>query len=132
MGLFFKNQGSNSEIMDCGLILEKHRGFFAKLSGIIDFRIIFIRKKSWTTSGLGPWRTGRGRRHRAHRRVARMALWLTDARRWQSKRGRGGDEPAWDLTRERKAVRSLGDGGRGRRPKCLGEGGAPSEEGRNG
>jgi hypothetical protein len=43
--LFFKNQGSNCEIMDCGLILEKPRGFFAKLSGIIDFGLIFVRKK---------------------------------------------------------------------------------------
>jgi hypothetical protein len=43
--LFFKNQGSNCEIMDCGLILEKSKGFFAKLLGIIDFGIIFLRKK---------------------------------------------------------------------------------------
>jgi hypothetical protein len=50
LGLFFKNQGSNCEIMDCGLILEKHRGFFAKLPGIIDFKIIFVRK----SRGLGP------------------------------------------------------------------------------
>jgi hypothetical protein len=53
--LFFKNQGSNYEIMDCGLILEKPKGFFAKLPGIIDFGIIFVRKKSWTRSvGCGP------------------------------------------------------------------------------
>jgi hypothetical protein len=45
LGLFFKNQGSNCEIMDYGLILEKPRGFFAELLGIIDFGIIFIRKK---------------------------------------------------------------------------------------
>jgi hypothetical protein len=69
--LYFKNQGSNCEIMDCGLILEKPRGFFAKLPGIIDFKI-FVRKKSWTqstgrgpTSGLGPQLTGHGQRHRA-------------------------------------------------------------------
>jgi hypothetical protein len=48
--LFFKNQGSNCEIMDCGLILEKPRGFFEKLPGIIDFRIIIVRKKSWIRS----------------------------------------------------------------------------------
>jgi hypothetical protein len=53
--LILKNQGSNCEIMDCGLILEKPRGFFAKLSRIIDFRIIFVRKKLWTWSmGRGP------------------------------------------------------------------------------
>jgi hypothetical protein len=53
--LFFKNQGSNCKIMDCGLILEKPSGFFAKLLRIIDFGIIFVRKKSWTRStGHGP------------------------------------------------------------------------------
>jgi hypothetical protein len=46
--------------------------------------------------------------------------------------GGGGDEPAWDLTRERKAVRWLGDGGRWWRLKWLGEDGALSEEGSNG
>jgi hypothetical protein len=44
-GIIFQNQGSNYEIMDCGLILEKSRGFFAKLLRIIDFGIIFVRKK---------------------------------------------------------------------------------------
>jgi hypothetical protein len=56
--LFFKSQGSNCEIMYCGLILEKPRGFFVKLPGTIDFGIIFVRKKPWTQStGRGP-RTG--------------------------------------------------------------------------
>jgi hypothetical protein len=48
--LLLKNQGSNYEIRGCGLILEKPRGFFAKLPGIIDFGIIFVRKKPWTRS----------------------------------------------------------------------------------
>jgi hypothetical protein len=53
--LFFKNEGSNYEIMYCWLILQKHKGFFAKLQGIIDFRIIFVRKQSCTRStGRGP------------------------------------------------------------------------------
>jgi hypothetical protein len=94
LGLFFKNQGSNCEIKDCGLILEKPRGFFAKLSGIIDSRIIFVRKKLWTQStgtrsGLDPWWTDHGWRHRAHRRAVGTVLWLADAHQWQPKRGRG-------------------------------------------
>jgi hypothetical protein len=54
--LFFKFHGLNYEIRDYGLIFEKLRGFFAKLSGIINFGIIFVRKKTWT------WSTGRGPR----------------------------------------------------------------------
>jgi hypothetical protein len=50
LGLFFINQGSNYEIMDCGLILENPRGFFAKLPGIINFGIIFVQK----SRGLSP------------------------------------------------------------------------------
>jgi hypothetical protein len=42
--LLFKFQGPNREIRDCGLIFETPRGFFAKLSGIIDFGIIFPKK----------------------------------------------------------------------------------------
>jgi hypothetical protein len=55
LDLFFRNQGSNGKIMNCGLILEKLRGFFAKLPRIIDFGIICVRKKPWTRStGYGP------------------------------------------------------------------------------
>jgi hypothetical protein len=122
--LFFKNQGSNCEIMDCGLILEKHRGIFAKMLRIIDFRIIFKEKavdsvhRLRTTFGLGPRWIGHGQRHRAHRRAAGTALWLTDAGGSQ-KIGGGYDKPAWDLTREQKAARRLGDG-------CEAEGGESS------
>jgi hypothetical protein len=49
-GIIFQKPGSNCEIMDCRLVLEKPRGFFSKLPGIVDFRIIFVRKKSWTRS----------------------------------------------------------------------------------
>jgi hypothetical protein len=50
-----------------------------------------------------------------------------------SQKGRGGgDEPAWDPSREQKAARWPGDGGRWLRPKWLDEVGALSEEGRNG
>jgi hypothetical protein len=53
-GIIFQKSRSNCEIRDCWLILEKPRGFFAKLLEIVDSGIIFARKKSWTTSGLGP------------------------------------------------------------------------------
>jgi hypothetical protein len=69
--LFFKIQGPNYEIRDYGLIFESPRGFFAKLSGIIDFGIIFVRKNTWTRSTGrgpclasihgGPWQCGRER-----------------------------------------------------------------------
>jgi hypothetical protein len=42
--------------VDCGLILNKNRGLFAKWHGFMDFRIIFQPKIRWTgsmTRGLG-------------------------------------------------------------------------------
>jgi hypothetical protein len=101
LGVFFKNQGSNYEIMDCGLILEKPRGFFAKLPVIIDFKIIFVRKKAWTRS------TGRGPHlasvHGGPRPGPRWRL----AARVAMQRGRGGvtGEPltgVWSTVRRRR------------------------------
>jgi hypothetical protein len=34
MEIFIQSQGSNCEIMDCGLILEKPRGFFENCQGL--------------------------------------------------------------------------------------------------
>jgi hypothetical protein len=48
--LFFKNQESNYEIRDYGLILEKPSGFFAKLPEL-SILGLFLRGKS---RGLGP------------------------------------------------------------------------------
>jgi hypothetical protein len=85
--LFFKFQGPNYEIRDCGLIFEKPRGIFAKLPGIIDFGIIFVRKKMWTRSTDGgphpasvhdgPRRCGRerGGMPAGARREGAMARW---------------------------------------------------------
>jgi len=53
--LFFKTRGLTVKIPDRGLILEKPRGLFAKLPGIIDSGIIFARENPWTRStGRGP------------------------------------------------------------------------------
>jgi hypothetical protein len=115
LGLFFKNQGSNCEIMDCGLIFEKPMGFFTKLSGIIDFRIILVRKKPWTRSmGHGPRlasvhggpQTG-PRRWLARARPSDCSEPRRLAARVATRRGRGGTngEPltgAWTTVRRRR------------------------------
>jgi hypothetical protein len=74
--LLFKFLGPNREIRDCGLISEKPRGFFTKLPGIIDFRIIFPKKTRRPSPRVrGPRRPGlpwtvRGQATRAHRSLA--------------------------------------------------------------
>jgi hypothetical protein len=41
--------------VDCGLILDKDRGLFAKWLAFFGFRFIFNRKMAWTRStGHGP------------------------------------------------------------------------------
>jgi selenophosphate synthetase-related protein len=53
-GIIFQFPGAFCEIIDCGLIIEKHKGLSTKSPGIYIFGIIFVRKKMWTRS------TGRG------------------------------------------------------------------------
>jgi hypothetical protein len=50
MELFFEFLGPNSKTMDCGLILDKYKGFFANVAGIISFGNIFELKNLWTRS----------------------------------------------------------------------------------
>jgi hypothetical protein len=86
--LFFKFQGSNGEIRDCGLIFEKHRGFVAKLPGIIVFEIIFVRKKTWTRSTVDRGGAAESAVARLPERGA-QALWLTGGCREGRRRERG-------------------------------------------
>jgi hypothetical protein len=43
--------------VDCGLILDKNRGIFAKWHGIFDFKLFSNGKRC----GLGPWFVDHGR-----------------------------------------------------------------------
>jgi hypothetical protein len=121
--LFFKNQGSNFQIMDCGLILEKPRGFFAKLSGIIDFGIIFVRKKLWTQSmghGPRPASVHGGPPMDGGTELTGARCASVPAKGWERKRGVQG--PVFCLTEGRAAARRPGDGGEGggREELCCG------------
>jgi hypothetical protein len=60
--LFLKIRGYPWKFVDCGLILNKNRGLFAKWHGFMDFRIIFHGKIWWTGCTVrGP--TGAARVH---------------------------------------------------------------------
>jgi hypothetical protein len=53
----FKNQGSSWNFVDCGLILDKDQGFFAKGTGMFWFGFVFQWEMGWTRSmAHGPWR----------------------------------------------------------------------------
>jgi hypothetical protein len=49
-GIIFKFLVSDSKTVDYDLILDKYRGFFTNVAGIIDFGIIFKLKNPWTRS----------------------------------------------------------------------------------
>jgi hypothetical protein len=103
-GITFQISGPNRKIRDCGLIFEKPRGFFVKLPGIIDFRIIFLKKTRGPSPRVrgprqpGPPWTVRGRVARAH---WSLASGRSDAQGRQPRgrgRGDGVGEPVEGLT----------------------------------
>jgi hypothetical protein len=117
--LFFKNQGSNCEIMDCGLILEKPGGSFCKIARNYRFRDYFYEEKvvdsvhgPSTTSGLSPrWTTT------VRPRARWRARWSMARRRYGSPTvaargggGRGGrGSVGGALTRDGAVVKRSGD-----------------------
>jgi hypothetical protein len=126
--LFFKFQGPNCKIRDCGLILKKMRGLSAKCQKKEFSGIILLNKNPWTKS-TSPWTVP------AWSTVDRRPLPHSGAHRSlasghsgaQGHRGRGGGrgvgvrEPVKGLTGGRAAARRPGDGGKQRWRSVLSE-----------
>jgi hypothetical protein len=49
-GIIFEFLRSDSKTVDCGLILDKYRGFISNVASIIGFGNIFELKNPWTQS----------------------------------------------------------------------------------
>jgi hypothetical protein len=109
------------------LIVEKPRGFFEKLLGIIDFGIIFLKKtRGPSPRARGPRRPGlpwivRGWAARAHRSLASVRSGAQGRQPRGGGRGDGVEEPVKGLTGGRPTVRWPDDGGNGGAGRCAGE-----------
>jgi hypothetical protein len=121
LDLFFKLQGPNRKIRDCGLILKKMRGLSALCRKLEFPGIVFLKKNPWTAPA---WSTTDRRplpRSGAHRNSASSRSGVRELR----PRGGGGQRRAGEFNDRVVAVREAVEG-------CLTGGGASAQKGGGG